>query len=246
MLPAFRMITTLSVLAYASILDLKSRLVPDWLWLVGFPLAAALLTPTLVAGLLPSLTPIFSVVFMGLLALGIYLAGLFGGADALALALLGLALPDYPQGFPLLDDPINMPSFTAFSNAMLLAAIIPVSNTALNICELSRGRNPLEGVEVDRAYKRIILLIATRKVSVEDLKRGLHYFPAERPVNGRRVPIIFSKAEWDFTEVLSEIERNADLYSDGVLATPTVPLVLFLTAGLAMSALGNLIFLAIF
>jgi prepilin signal peptidase PulO-like enzyme (type II secretory pathway) len=237
------MLIAAAALAYASFLDVKSRLVPDSVWLASFPPVAALLSLSILWGEVPPAMAAFSLGLTAAISATAYFAGLAGGADAIAFMLLGAALPSYPEGLPLLGDPLNQPAFAALCNSLISAAPIPIVNLALNLREAARGRDPLRGIKVRGAAERLLLALSARRVSLDELKKGLRYFPAERLVDGERVPLLFSRAEWDFTSLLSEMEARGSLYEDGVLAAPTLPLIVFLAVGLALTPLGNLIFI---
>jgi len=244
-LPWARILLTAAALTYASFLDVKSRLVPDSVWLFSFPPIAIFLSLSVLWGEV-SLTMIASsLALMAAISAAAYFTGLAGGADAIAFMLLGAALPSYPEGLPLLGDPLNQPAFAALCNSLVSAVPIPLMNLALNLREAAKGRDPLRGIQVRGAAERLLLMLSARRVSLDDLKRGLYYFPAEKIEGGVRVPLLFAKAEWDFTSLLSEMEARRDLYADGVLAMPTLPVIVFLTVGLTLTLLGNLIFILV-
>jgi hypothetical protein len=237
------MLIAAAALTYASFLDVKLRLVPDSVWLISFPPVAVLLSLSILLGEVPPIMAVFPLVFTAAISATAYFTGLAGGADAIAFMLLGAALPSYPEGLPLLGDPLRQPALAAICNSLVSAAPIPIVNLALNLRETARGRDPLRGIKVRNAAERLLLILSARRVSLDELKRGLRYFPAEKLVGGERVPILFSKAEWDFTSLLSEMEAERSIYKDGVLASPTIPLIVFLAVGLTLTPLGNLIFI---
>ena len=213
------------------------------MWLASFPPIAALLSLSVLWGEVPPIMAASSLALMAAISAAAYFTGLAGGADAIAFMLLGAALPSYPEGLPLLGDPLNQPAFAALCNSLLSTAPIPLMNLALNLREAAKGRDPLRGIRVRGAAERLLLMLTARRVGLDDLKRGLYYFPAERLEGGVRVPLLFPRAEWDFTDLLSEMEARREIYADGVLATPTLPMIVFLTIGLALTPLGNLIFI---
>lgn len=232
----------LGALFIASIYDLKERLIPDWIWLLSYPPAAALLILQIIYEGLQPLHAAVSLIIAAGISSAFYFLGLMGAADLFAMLLIGVAVPKYPYGLPFRPDPLGTPVFTAACNAALLSAFLPVATLLRNLVSILRGRDPLSSIHVGGRFRRILLLMTTRKISVDELKRGLFYFPAERLVEGRRVPIIFARAEWDFSALLSEIESNRSLYVDGVLASPTVPMILCITVGLSSIIIGNIIF----
>jgi hypothetical protein len=244
-LAVFRYLFALTVLAYASYSDVKSREVSDLVWFVGCPVAATLDLVEVLWGELPIVALVISAAASVSLGFLFFRLGLVGGADALALFFTGLALPAYPPGFPLLRDPVSLPVLSVLCNLALCSLVCPVTVFALNVADILRGRNPFRGVEVEGVGGLVVLMFTTRRVSLERLRSGLHYFPAERPADeGGRVvrrPIRFLGAEADVSAIKDEIAGRSDLYADGVLASPTSPMILFLTFGFALSPVGNIL-----
>lgn len=240
---------TLLVLACVSYHDLKTREVSDLAWFVGCPIGSALSVTGFFTGGVSAASLAFSAVASVCVGFALYKLGLVGGADALAFLFLGLTLPAYPEGLPLSADPLGSPFFAVFCNAVLLSLACPVSVLILNVADLVRGRKPFRGVEVRGAGDLLALLFTARRVSLERLLSGLHYFPAERLENegGRlvRVPVYFTRAEADLSEVTASMIENRELYNDGVLASPTIPMIVFLTFGLLLLPAGNLVFVVL-
>lgn len=234
-------ILAIGALSLTSIFDLKERLIPDWVWFLIYPPAIILLILQVIYGGLQIINAAVSIIVAAALSSALYFTGLMGAADLLAILLIGVSVPKYPLGLPLLPDPLGVPVFAVACNSALSSIPLPIIILLRNIIDVLRGRDPLSGISVNSKFKRVLLLMTTRKVKLDDLKKGLIYFPAERILDGKRVPIIFAKAEWDFSQTLSEIEENRNLYVDGVLASPTVPMILFITSGLLLSIIGNLI-----
>jgi len=75
-------------------------------------------------------------------------------------------------------------------------------------------------------------LMTARKVPVEKLRGSLKHFPAEKiSVDGgvpKRRPVLFVHAEADVEGMVDELMKHKHLYVDGVLASPTIPMVAFL------------------
>jgi hypothetical protein len=233
----------LAVLAYASYSDVKTREVSDLVWLIGCPAGLALSLFEASAGEVAATTLLLSAGLSACLAALLFRLGLFGGADALALLFLSLTVPAYPEGLPLLKDPLPLPFLAALCNATLLSLTWPLAVFALNLADVLRGRNPFRDVEV--GFLGIVMFMFTaRRVSLETLTSGFHYFPAERLVenNGRlvRTPAYFVKAEADVAAVTKQMVEHRGLYAEGVLASPTLPMIAFLAAGLALTPFGNM------
>jgi len=199
-----------------------------------------------IAGWVTLQASIVSIVLSLILGICLVYLGFFGGADAKALLFIALTVPAYPTEFnPLLGDLISIPVLTVFFNSTLLSLICPLTVSALNTADILRGKKLFRGVEVD-IFGKFVLFLTARRVDLGKLEEGLFYFPAETVVeeDGKLVrrPLHFVKAEDDTSSLIAALKRNRNLYSDGVLASPTIPFIVFFTFGLALLPLGNLVF----
>ncbi|MEM2612625.1 MAG: prepilin peptidase [Nitrososphaerota archaeon] len=241
-------VLAIAVLTYASYRDLRERMVSDAVWLAGVPVAVALDVIGLLFGEIQPAKLLVSISVSACIGAALYHLGLVGGADGIAFAFLGLAVPAYPKGLPLLGDPLALPPLATFFNASLLSLVFPLTIFTMNLADIVRGRNPFRGVEVRGVGDLILILFTTRRINLEKVLGGLLYFPAERiEVEGRRIirkPIFFIRAEADISGEVAKIAEHREVYKDGVLASPTIPMIVFLAIGLALSTLGNLVFLA--
>ena len=233
----------LSALGVAAWQDIKRREVDDAVW--AFSIPAVLLISACEAG--------FGIIDPFLLAASLALAfclglllhrfGLYGGADVKALLLIASAFPSYPPGMSLpLWRFFPLPFLAAVVAGTLLSAAYPVSIFISNLMLMIRGDNPLEGVEEENPFRRFLLLMTARRIPIEELEGSLKHFPAEKiSVNGgvpKRKPILFVHAEADVDSMVEELMRHKEIYGDGVLASPTIPMVAFLEAAcILLSAL---------
>jgi preflagellin peptidase FlaK len=233
----------LAVLVLASILDLRSREISNWLWVVAYPVGCILAIVGVATGSFPMETVILSLGFSLVIGWVLFYFGFYGGADVKALIFVGLAIPVFPfvpilgvSGFP--------PVLTMFCNSVFLSMICPLSVLALNIRDNLRGTKMFEGINVTIREKAVLLFTA-RKIKLERLERNLAYFPSETVINQNGKPtrklLHFVKAEADLSKSLNAIKENMALYADGVLASPTIPFIVFFTVGLAIVPLGNLV-----
>ena len=237
----------LAVLILASILDFRSREISNWLWVVAYPVVCVLSIVGVVTGSFSMETVILSLGFSSAIGCVLFYFGFYGGADMKALIFVGLAIPVYPL-VPILDVSGFQPVLTMFCNSVFLSMICPLSVLALNIRDILRGTKLFEGINVT-IREKVMLLFTARKIKLEKLERNLAYFPSETVIkhNGKptRKLLHFVKAEADLSKFLNAIKENRALYGDGVLASPTIPFILFFTVGLAIVPLGNLVIWAI-
>jgi preflagellin peptidase FlaK len=192
----------------------------------------------------------------------LFYTGGFGGADAKALMCIALALPFSTETLfaPLLAEgvsPISQNVFpiTIFSNAVLLAAASGVYMLLRNlIWRLRTGKKIFGGnLAAESIGKKLLVLITGYKVSIAKLKEKWHVYPmedveagdAEKPF--RRKLIVVPKDEGR-DEIVERLSKAAD---DGkidaqVLATPGLPMLIFITIGLILALLfGDIVWLLV-
>jgi preflagellin peptidase FlaK len=241
-------------LVYASWSDYKSREVSDTVWLLLAPISFALTFTELLFyepsqliayGTCFGLTAAFSTV--------LYYSGGFGGADAKALMCLALALPFYPQNLltPLggQPSPISQTFFpiTVFSNSVLFAALTAVAILLYNLTSRLTSRQPLfEGDHKKESLgKKILVLITGYKVSINKLKEKWHVYPMEdvkEDAEGsfKRKLVILPREEGR-NEIVERLDKAVQTGSmkDKVWATPGLPMLIFVTAGLIVALFGG-------
>lgn len=233
---------------YASWSDYKSREVSDWVWLLLAPLSFTLTITELFLyqpsqllsyGICFGLTATFAVV--------LFYAGGFGGADAKALMCLALALPFYPKNLYTPSagqlSPISESFFpvTVFSNSVLFAALTAVALLFYNaLWRLRSHENLFEGEQKrESAAKKIVVLITGYKSRIRKLKEKWHIYPLEdieeepEKDGSKRKLIILPKDEGR-DKIIERLEKaiDAGTIKDRIWATPGLPMLIFLTAGL--------------
>jgi preflagellin peptidase FlaK len=250
---AARTILCLSFLIYASWSDYKTREVSDKVWVILGPLALALtafqffmLTPELL------LTALISFAITSALALIIFYAGGFGGADAKALICISFALPVYPSYFLSQPSGLFSPLFplTVFTNGVLLGALSVFYALFRNLLWTVRNRGGLfQGLETESLSRKILALLSGYKIQFFRLKEG-HMFPLEDvQVNNegkkKRKLLVFPRDEEREEIVTRLLENGEGKKTDGwVWATPGLPLLIFITAGLVIALIyGDIVWM---
>ena len=127
-LEGLQVFVSLMFLFYASWSDLKTREVSNWVWVFFAPIGLALTLTKLVFFPVNENDTFYwfgiSVGITSALAVALFYAGAYGGADAKALICLSLALPFYPTDFiNLAYVPLGIFPLSVFSNAVVLAAL---------------------------------------------------------------------------------------------------------------------------
>jgi preflagellin peptidase FlaK len=138
--PDLLRLVAVPVLGWAALADVRTRRVPNRLWLPLVGLGVLLLVWDLLGHIPPAglgdrlflVQTGISVVFVVPFAYLFWRMGGFGGADAKALIALAILLPTYPTYFlpsaalPIVDAPLGVFSFTVLTNTVVVAAAYPV------------------------------------------------------------------------------------------------------------------------
>lgn len=223
--------------------DVKSREVPNSVWALAYPVGCTLTAVMLVYNVVNVEMIVLSVGFAVGVGFVLCYFGFFGGADLKALIFVALTVPGHLTVFK----PVNSAGLpvvlTMFCNSAVLSLIYPFAVFTLNIIDWWRGKKMFEDMHLT-VRERMRLLFTTRKISIEKLENTLAYFPLETVVNQNGKPtrkiLRFVRAETDLSQLLAILKANKHMYKDGVLATPTVPYIVFFTLGLAVTLFGNL------
>ena len=250
---------TLIVLTYASWRDYKTREVSNRVWAFYAPIALSISLIEIIT--FDSSKLMLFGVSVGLtvgISFLLFYSGGFGGADSKALMCLGFALPFAPTtlSLSLLSDnvsPISQYFFpiTVFSNAVLFAAASGIFLIFRNMFwHRFNHKKMFEGaLSQEASWKKFLVLITGYKVTVGKLKEKWHIFPLE-DVDERD-----EKLERKLVVIPREDGRNAivdrlsaavdskkiDAY---VWATPGLPMLIFITAGLVVALLfGDIVWL---
>ena len=260
-LAAARMSIVIAFFAYASWSDHKSREVSDKVWLFLGPLSLTLMLTEILLFYPSNLIP-YAISFGVTTAFAVILfyAGGFGGADAKALMCLALALPFYPENLltPLAGSPSPISTMifpiTVFSNSVLFAALSTVVLFFYNLVwRLRKHEDLFQGSQKNESPgKKILVLITGYKAAVSRLKEKWHVYPMEdieSDANNeyKRKLIILPKDEGR-NEIVERLDNaiQSGIIKDGLWATPGLPMLIFVTAGLLVALfLGDIIWTGI-
>lgn len=219
----WRILASIAMLSIAAVADLKSRSVSDWLWIAFGLLAAAFYAIDFPSqDRLPIIA--LSVAVTSAVSFAVYRAGLFGGADALALFVLSLLLPQYSGSFSLFGGQSALFSLSVFVNALALASCQVVANVARNSALYLRKRSELfAGFEAETAARKAAFMIGFKSGN------PVFSFPIESSVG--------TSKRFDFA--LRQAE-TAEYGSDkNIWVTPGIPFLLYLLAGLVAAVFAG-------
>ncbi len=260
---AARITLSLGVLLYSSWSDYKTREVSNRVWIFYAPTALVLILAELVM-YDPSRLPAFGLSFgiTAVIAVLLFYTGGFGGADSKAMMCIALALP-FSVGtllspvVPSGESPLalNLFPLTVFSNGVLFAAATGIYMVIYNIgWRAKTGEKLFEGSLAEESIgKKALVMITGHKVSLQKLKATWHIYPMEdikRDSEGnspKRSLQVMPKDEGR-EEILNRLTNAAETgeIKKNVWATPGLPMLIFLTAGLVVALLfGDVVWILI-
>jgi len=225
LLDSIRLIIGVSILAYASYSDMKTRRAANILWIILAAIGLILLLIQFVLfGFENMLYLIFVPIMIGLMYVLFQMRLIFGGADAKALMSLAVLAPFQPVigEFPLLGISFMPFPWTIFSNAVIMFLIIPLSLFLVNLA---------------RRHVEFPYMFLGYRMPVKKAKEKF-VWPLEKRVDGKRkftyMPTHFdTEDEWESFEHQGITE---------VWVTPKVPFMIPLLAGYICSFLiGDLL-----
>jgi preflagellin peptidase FlaK len=260
---AVKVTLSLAFLVYASWSDYKTREVSNLVWAVYAPLALSLsLAEFLVYNMYR--LPFFGLSFgvTALIAIVLFYSGGFGGADSKALMCIALALPFSTETLlqPLVPwgtSPLaqNVFPLTIFSNAVLFAAASCVYLLVYNLAwHKKTGRAIFEGtLNRESAGKKFAALITGHRVPIAKLKEKWHVYPMEDVEDeiGENPPkrkLVIVPRDEGRDEIVARLSKAADSgkIDSHVWATPGLPMLIFVTAGLIVALLfGDVVWILI-
>jgi len=254
-----RALLSIAFLIYASWSDFKTREVSNTIWILFAP-STFILTFLQILVCEPSQLTSYGICFglTAAFAIILFYSGGFGGADAKALMCLALALPFYPENLftPLSGiSPISQTFFsiTVFSNSVLLAAATAGYMFLRNMFWRKKTGRKLfrEGHRNESFGRKMLVLITGYKVSINKLKEKWHLYPLEDVENAenklKRKLVVLPKDEGR-DAIVERLAKavEAGKIQNNVWATPGLPMLIFITAGLITALFfGDIVWICI-
>lgn len=213
-----RIIAAIAMLGYASYTDVAKREISDYVWIVFGALSIVFLF------LEPQFWEAFTNVGISLIVAPIVLIiwrlGMFGGADAFAIIVLALLVPQITMS----ENTIT--PFTILTNAVIISIIPFFVNLIRNLISMTKN-DIFEGF-TETKKKRIIALFIGYKA-----KNPKYSFSIEKKVGKhKKLNLVMHHAEYaEFCD------------KPNTWVTPGIPYMLFITAGFVAQLLyGDIIF----
>ena len=240
-LDQLRVLLSTAMLLYASLMDLRTREVSNWTWVVFAPMGLLFnLYEGLYLGVVnPLMGILLPVIISTSLSLTFFYLGLYGGADAKAFIILSFLIP-YPPKVVALGLGVISPLYplTIFTNSALIAVLFALSLLVRNLYwVLRRPRNLFMGLEGEVLWKKGLAFLSCMKVEVKSLRGPPYQYPAEVVEDSRRRLQLLPDAYDDEAAKATFRILTEDMGLGEVWVSPTLPFLLFISVGFFCSLL---------
>ncbi len=241
-----RVATCACMLAIASILDIRSREIPDKIWLIFGGLGAVLSVLELV-DMPASNRTAFSVHYAIGIALvssigyATYRTGLFGGADPKALVAISVILPAYSGGFFAFHD---FAAISILSDALVVSITAMLYNIFRNSISVARGVPIFEGISEGRMKRALAFAVGFPSSSP-----GRYVFEMEAFDDSGNRKFRFNPAHYDdFAQSPEILQKGEEKRGNKrrIWVTPALPFIVYIAIGFAINLVVGDLFAALF
>lgn len=244
-LDTLSILLTLVFFSFGSYCDMKSREVPDRVWLAYAPIGIGLT----IAHLIVDASALFLVAISAgitlLIAFGLFYLGLFGGADAKAILCLGATMPLAPSSYqtiigyvhPFFPVVVTITSYLCSTSVILWLGF---SNLGRYV---RRGNRMFNGLQEESLWKKVLASITGYPVEQAKLRSTFYLYPMEEVVETgsgtHRAFKLFVSAEEDRPQELSKLECQLSRmgYTGEVWVTPGLPHLVFLLLAIIITVI---------
>jgi preflagellin peptidase FlaK len=227
------------ILGYSAWMDLKTREVPDRVWIIYLPASSILLILRLISN--PQIANIYaaSILITAGISLLMFQIGLFGGADLKAMICLAVALPTNP-GKALITSINPIFPLTILYNTYLLSIGTVAYILAKNVeWRIIRGEVLFNGLGETSHLRKFLAIMTGYKTTYKTLREKVYLYPMEGTSmesygKGKRLRLLV-KVEEDRDRLISKLGETLGNGEDGVVwVTPGIPLLTLMFAALLL------------
>lgn len=219
--------TAAVMLLFTSYLDLKSREVPDKVWLIFGGIGVGLQAYEVAIGETILIQLVIGVGLGALVGMGLFFFGFYGGADGKALLVLGLLIPHFVPKVGI----YSITPLMILTNGVLVSVLLPLALLLYNSYMLLSGKSIFEGFNEPLHRKILAAILGYR----QNGKPREFQFSMEKDITSESGTVVSRK--FDFSLMRDDFETKS-----GTWVTPGIPLLVFFTAGFfLLLAYGDLV-----
>ena len=226
--------------AYASISDIKSREVSNWVWMILAPIGLALTASEYLLSpeTFPALPTLISIAIVSILSLALFFIGFVGGADAKAFVAIALTMPLYPTELtPLLGATFLLFPISVLTNSILFSALSAPFMLLWNLLRKLRGERLFQFFDGESGWRKFLTLLTCVQVDISSINPSSKISFAEnlvaneKGIGERKLRPMYRIAEDDTIE--GDLKTYRDLGVTGkIWVTPLLPMMVFITLGI--------------
>jgi archaeal preflagellin peptidase FlaK len=204
------------MLLFTSYLDLKSREVPDKVWVIFGALGVILQVYEVATGQTVLVQLLIGVGLGALVGMGLYFFGFYGGADGKALIILGVLVPRFLPRVGL----YTIAPLMILTNGVLVSILLPVGLLLYNSSQIARKKPIFAGFQ-EPLYRKILASF----LGYKQLGKPREFqFSMEKDIASEGGSGAVRK--FDFSLMRDDFETKS-----GTWVTPGIPLLVFFTVG---------------
>ena len=233
------------MLAIASILDIRSREIPDKVWLIfggfGAILSVLELLDTSAANRTAfSIHYAIGIALMSSIGYATYKTGLFGGADPKALVAIAVILPAYSAGLFAFHD---FAAISILSNALIASMTAMLFNVIRNSISVARGVPIFEGIQEGRMKRALAFAVGFPSSSP-----GRYVFEMEAVDESGNRKFRFNPASYDDFAPSPQVPQKDKEKENKrrTWVTPALPFIVYIGIGFAINLVVGDLFAALF
>ncbi|MEM1550234.1 MAG: A24 family peptidase C-terminal domain-containing protein [Candidatus Methanomethylicia archaeon] len=246
-----RYIVAIICFSLASLQDLKSREICDWIWIImvamGIPLLiyeATIKWMTIWMNLM-----VISILFSITIGLLTYKLDFFGGADSKAIIALSILMPIMPEEIAIKLGTHNIIPVSTFNNSMLISIMPAIYLLMKNVYRIIIGENIFQGLEEESILKKLLAMATGYRIELKKLREKKFVYPIEElnfegnTIKRRlNIRVGISIGEDKLNNIIKLYEEG--LIGEGYIwVTPAMPLIVFMLIGLILTlTYGDIIF----
>jgi archaeal preflagellin peptidase FlaK len=203
------------MLLFTSYLDMKTREVPDKVWIIFGAIGVGLQIYEVEIQVTQFLFLIVAIVLAAVIGMGIFFAGLYGGADGKALMVLAILLPYFVPHVGIYP----IAPLIVLTNGILLSMLLPLGLVLLNSYRMIKGKRIFEGFS-EPLHRKVLASFLGYKSSGKPRDFQFSMEKKESHHDGAQ------EKRFDFGLMQDNFES-----APGTWVTPGIPLLVFFTAG---------------
>ncbi|MGI0091465.1 MAG: prepilin peptidase [Nitrososphaerales archaeon] len=205
-----------AMLLYTSYLDLRKREVEDKVWVIFGIVGAALEAYEVAIGETGIIALGISIALAGVIGMGLYFFGFYGGADGKALVVVGVLVPHFVPNVGL----YSVAPLIVLTNGVLISILLPMAILLFNIARLLRKQPIFEGFSEPWYRKALACFLGYKQLG----KPREFQFGMEKTVSKEGPGDQVKK--FDFAMLQDDFETEGNTW-----VTPGIPLLVFFTIG---------------